>query len=342
MKTEQKQQARNLFFQTELTKTQIAQHLNISRRTLSYWVKEGNWNRLKNAHNHMPAILAENCYHIFGHLTEYFLSERRLTNPVSYKDVDTLHKLTLTIKNLKSRATINESMQVLTYMLDNIKQHDEPLAQKITPYVDEYIAKRADIYTSDLMPENFTGIGGRIPWEPEDNTEAVIDGREDFFNDPETVETYKKFNIPFPDEDEISSIPSGATQPTPQKTKEENDAESLSPSQEQTPNNDTANNDTPLPDNNNLSITPKQPYPEQPMSEMSKAAKCEQEKSNNTLTEFYKILNIIELSKTNRKTEKPNQSAQNPNEKETQAVAHQKNPPIPHYHNSPLRPPRIG
>ncbi len=286
----------------------------------------------------MPAILAENCYHIFGHLTEYYLSDRRLTNPVSYKEVDTLHKLTLTIKNLKSRTTINESMQVLTSMLDNIRQHDEPLAQKITPYVDEYIAKRADIYTADLMPDNFTGIGGRIPWQPEDNTEAVIDGREDFFNDPETVETYKKYNIPFPDEDEISSIPSGATQPTPQKTKEENDAEPLRPSQEQTPNNDTPNNNTLLPDNNNQSITPKQPCPEQPMSESNKAAKCEQEKSNNSLTEFYKILNIIELSKTNRKTEKPNQSAQNPLQKEKQIKESEKAAPLPHKHSNTYRP----
>ncbi len=227
MKTEQKIQARNLFFQTELTKTQIAQALNISRRTLSYWVKEGNWNRLKASANHMPAILAEKCYHIFGHLTDYYLSERRLTNPVSYKEVDTLHKLTLTIKNLKSRATINESMQTLNCMLDNIRQQDAPLAEKVAPYVEEYIEKRADINTSDLVPDDFTGIGGRIPWEPEDNTEAVIDAREDFFSDPETVETYKKYNIPFPDEDEISSNPPAPPRLTPEEIREKRNNERL-------------------------------------------------------------------------------------------------------------------
>ncbi len=87
MNIEKKQQARNLFFQTELTKSQIATLLGISRRSLTYWIKEGSWQRLKKSAAHLPAILAENCYHLIGNLTEHYLSERRLTNPVSSKEV---------------------------------------------------------------------------------------------------------------------------------------------------------------------------------------------------------------------------------------------------------------
>jgi hypothetical protein len=67
MENEKKQQAKHLFLQSELTKSQIAGLLNVSRRSLSYWVKEGDWQRLKDSATHLPAILAENCYHIFGH-----------------------------------------------------------------------------------------------------------------------------------------------------------------------------------------------------------------------------------------------------------------------------------
>ncbi len=333
MKTEQKQQARNLFFQTELTKTQIANLLNISRRTMSYWVKEGNWNRLKKSVNHMPAILAENCYLIFGHLTEYYLSERRLTNPVSYKEVDTLHKLTLTIKNLKSRATINESMQVLTCMLDNIKQHDEPLAEKITPYVDEYIAKRADIYTSDLMPEHLTGIGGRIPWEPEDRTETLIDAREDFFSDPETIETYEKYNIPFPDEDEISTIPPSppTPTPTPEEIRERSNAERLRYLQGL-----SKCKETPQQPANEEQITPPKPEsgcPKSPLTSKVETVRSEQRMCKNPLSYFYNNLIFNEMPDLSQKHKNRQQGAQN------QSVTHHSHSSIstivdaPHRHS---------
>jgi hypothetical protein len=97
MKNEQQQQARNLYFHTELSKTQIAGLLNIGRTTIHYWAKEGDWERLKMCSVHMPSLLAENCYHIIGHLTKHMLSELRITSPCTRQEADTLHKLVLTV-----------------------------------------------------------------------------------------------------------------------------------------------------------------------------------------------------------------------------------------------------
>lgn len=215
MLNEQKLQARNLYFQTELTKTQIASMLNVSRRSVSYWVKEGEWDRLRQSAAHMPAILAENCYHIFGNLTESYLSERRLTNPVTLREVETLHKLTLTIKNLKNRATLNESMESFGYFLNALKQKNTKLADELMPYIDEYMTTAAGTNRLDYAPEHFSGIGGRIPWLPEDTTENQLDNRENFFSDPETVETYKMYDIPFPTEEEITTLPPPTPIPPP-------------------------------------------------------------------------------------------------------------------------------
>jgi transposase-like protein len=215
MLNEQKQQARNLYFQTELTKTQIASMLNVSRRSISYWVKEGEWDRLRHSAAHMPALLAENCYHIFGHLTETYLSERRMTNPVTLREVETLHKLTLTIKNLKNRATLNENMESFGYFLNAVKQKNARLADELMPYIDEYMTAAASTNRCDYAPEHFTGIGGRIPWLPEDTTEEQLDNRENFFSDPDTIETYKMYDIPFPTEEEIATLPPPTPMPPP-------------------------------------------------------------------------------------------------------------------------------
>jgi transposase-like protein len=132
MNNDKKQQAKNLYFQTEMNKTQIANLLNISRRSLYYWIQEGNWERLKKSANIMPGLLAENCYHIFSHLTRHLLSERRLTNPVTNKEVDTLHKLVLTINKLKSRTVLNENMEMFACFLDVVKKRNPKVPESFT------------------------------------------------------------------------------------------------------------------------------------------------------------------------------------------------------------------
>ncbi len=207
MNLEKKQQAKNLFFQTDLTKSQIAELLSISRRSLTYWIKEGNWNRLKKSATHLPSILAENCYHLIGHLTEYYLSERRVTNPVSNKDADTLYKLAGTIGKLKNRSTLNESMEMFGFFLEGLRKRNPKMAEDIMPYVDEYMSGRADIYAANLLPENCTGIAGRIPWIEEDKTEQQLDAREEFFSDPEIIEAYAAAGLELPDEETINTLP---------------------------------------------------------------------------------------------------------------------------------------
>jgi len=206
MNNEKKQQAQNLFYQTDLTKTQIAGMLGISRRSLTYWIREGNWNRLKESAAHLPSILAENCYHIMGHLTESYLSERRLTNPVTGKEIDGLHKLAVTVGKLRNRSTLNESMEMFGFFIDGLRKQNPTLAAEVSPYIEEYLSGRASVSIASVKPQHFTGIGGRIPWLPADNTEQRIDAREDFFSDPDTIESYTAAGIPLPTEEEITTL----------------------------------------------------------------------------------------------------------------------------------------
>lgn len=112
MKQDQQQQAQRLYFQTDLTKTEIADALGISRRSLHYWVKDNQWDRLKKSAEHMPSLLAENCYLIMAKLQEHILSELRTMKPPTPQEINSLHKLTLTIRNLKGRSTLNETLEM--------------------------------------------------------------------------------------------------------------------------------------------------------------------------------------------------------------------------------------
>lgn len=174
MKNEQHQQAKNLYFQTGLNKTQIAEVLNISRRSLHYWIKEGNWDRLKRSAQHLPSLLAENCYHLIGQFTKQLLAEHRIVNPITRHEAETLHKLVLTVNKLKNRTTLNENMETFAHFLEKVNKKAPELVQQIMPHVDEYLSSRASIYQTDIMPENFNWQG-LIPPEEKDMQEQRRD-----------------------------------------------------------------------------------------------------------------------------------------------------------------------
>ncbi len=143
MKLDQMQQAQRLFFQTDLTKTEIAQTIGVSRSTLHYWVQQQNWEKLKRSAECIPVFLAENCYQILGNYTNYLLSEERWDTPPSPQEVNSMYKLTLIINKLKKRSTLNESMESFALLTDSIYDSDPELAAKVQPYVDNFITARA-------------------------------------------------------------------------------------------------------------------------------------------------------------------------------------------------------
>jgi len=204
MLNEKKHQAKTLFFQSGLNNSQIASLLNVSRRSISTWIKEGDWNRLKQSAKYLPSLLAENCYHIIGHLTENYLSESRMTNPVTFKEIEGLHKLTITAKKLQNRCTLNENMEIFGYFMEMVSKRDPELATSIHPYIDEFISARASVYTHHLQPDTFNSMG-RIPFPEVDNTEAKLDRQEQYLSDPDVVEAYKQWGIPHPYDEQPSS-----------------------------------------------------------------------------------------------------------------------------------------
>ncbi len=173
MQNDKKLQAKELYFQTNLSKTQIAESLGVPRRTLHFWIKQNNWDRLKNAAEHLPSLLAENCSHILGNFTRSLLNCYN-DEPLSLQHTEILYKLTMTIQKLKNRATISDSMEMFALFQDGLRKQNPALADTIMPYIEQYISKRARIHQHHLLPEDFN-IDGRARLKPFNENEARLD-----------------------------------------------------------------------------------------------------------------------------------------------------------------------
>lgn len=185
MSNNKKLQAKELYMQTGLTKTQIAAVLGISRRNLHYWISEDHWDRLKQSAEHMPSLMAEKCYHLLNHLTNNYLQDYR-TSSLKRDDIDALYRLTLTIQKLKNRTTANESMEMFALFQDGLQKRDPGLAKSVMPYIEHYLSSRTSVTAYHLTPAHFIPTG-HVPPPEENLQEQKLDAADQWVWDMEAA-----------------------------------------------------------------------------------------------------------------------------------------------------------
>ncbi len=191
-------QAQKLFFQSDLSMTEISEMLGIPRRTLHYWIREKNWDRIKRSAAQMPSLLAENIYHIIARFTQQLLGEDRINRPITHKEADTLHKLTITVGKLKNRNTLNESMEMFGMFMESVNSKSPEMAQQLIPFVDDYIADRAATNIRQFRPDNMNDLG-LIPKQEPDLTEEQLD-MQDIMAWTEEANTISSADVPTKEE----------------------------------------------------------------------------------------------------------------------------------------------
>ena len=173
MKHEQQQQAENLYFQTDLSMTKIAETIGVSRRSLHYWVRENNWEYLKKTGEAMPTMIVGNCFQAMARLSDHISSYERRDKPITREEVDSLYKLTLTINKLKARVALNESMETFAGFIEALNDHAPELAEAISPFVSRYVASCAYVNEGHKKAMVYHKPKTNIP--EEDLREAELD-----------------------------------------------------------------------------------------------------------------------------------------------------------------------
>jgi len=137
------QRAFNFFFQTDLTQQQIADLLDVNRRTLHRWMKEGGWKRAKYAASHAPGVLIEQYYEQLGQMN--LKIARRAEQPYPTKEEsETIRRITATIKQMRSgHATCAESVEVFMGFTEKLRKKDMALLADVLPHITQYIKSLA-------------------------------------------------------------------------------------------------------------------------------------------------------------------------------------------------------
>ena len=153
MKSDKQKQAYNLYFQTNLSQAEIAKIIDVDRKTIHNWLTDGNWRQLKKSSRHIPSRIVEQLYYMVANITHEVLSRGHDPVPRTY-ELDALRRLTISIRHLKNRQTINESIESFTELAEIINLKDPELADKLRPHIKDYVHERADFKIIDCVMQD--------------------------------------------------------------------------------------------------------------------------------------------------------------------------------------------
>jgi hypothetical protein len=174
MKQSQKNRAQHLYAQSNLSKTEIAKAVGVSRRIITYWASAGDWDALRHASRAMPTLIAEKLYRLVDGVASSLLADPYALHNITTKQAQTIHLLTTSIKRIKNGCTLGETMEQQNHFLDGLQRRNPTLAEQIVPYIDEYNSCQAS-FSDVSYPTSQYAPDGSIPFPVEQITENVLD-----------------------------------------------------------------------------------------------------------------------------------------------------------------------
>ena len=129
--------AKDLYMQTDLTQQQIADMLDVNRRSVWLWIKNGKWEEMKLAAKQMPGLILQD---IYNHITAINdkIHERELGDRCpTMEEVEKLSKLINMTNSIKKKHT-GSYMEAFGEILCYVRKEDRELAAKLAPHIENY------------------------------------------------------------------------------------------------------------------------------------------------------------------------------------------------------------
>lgn len=136
---DQKLQARELYFQSDLNQSQIAEEVGVSQKTVSLWVSNGRWATLKEMSRNTPAMMIDNMYAELVELNSAIQSRQSGKRFATREEADIRRKLLLGIRSIQQQQSAGSHMEVLLNFIEFLKRSAPGLAKEITLLADSYL-----------------------------------------------------------------------------------------------------------------------------------------------------------------------------------------------------------
>ena len=194
--TEKQQQAYGLFFNTDKNSTEIADILDVNRKTVYLWIKNGKWEEMKLAANVAPGMILLDVYGHIGAINNKIRQREADDRIPTMEEVEKLRKLLGMVKNI-NKNHIGSYMESFTELVRFIGGTDEVQSWKVAEYAKRYV--RGNF--GDMEMETSVKSKKQVAWvkenlsniEEEENSEGETERRAEAFPERETEQRAEAF-----------------------------------------------------------------------------------------------------------------------------------------------------
>jgi len=137
MNIDKQQQAQDLYFTTGNTQQEIADILDVSRKTVNGWIKRNRWDEMKTAARQMPSLILHDIYSHINAINDKIFARDEADRCPTMKEVQMLHKLLAMTKSIQKQHTGSylEAFQELQLFIFN---RDSTLAVQLREHIAAY------------------------------------------------------------------------------------------------------------------------------------------------------------------------------------------------------------
>src|ERR1035437_938493 len=149
MKPDKQQLAKDLYLQTDKTQQEIADILDVNRRTVYLWMKHGKWEEIKNASWQAPSAIRQDIYNHISAVNKKIYQRAPEDRCPTMEEVEKLRKL-VGITRIIPGYSSGTYIQIFEQLIRYTKKKDLALGQNI--------AKMANTMLKATILDNFHGV----------------------------------------------------------------------------------------------------------------------------------------------------------------------------------------
>lgn len=139
---QKKEWARLLFTRENLTQTEIADRVGVSRVTVNKWVNTGNWEHLKVSLTITREEQLKNLYRQLAELNANISSREQGGRFPTAAEADTISKLANAIKKMETEVGVADITSVFGEFLKWLRAADVERAKEICPVLDDFVKSK--------------------------------------------------------------------------------------------------------------------------------------------------------------------------------------------------------
>lgn len=136
---QKKEWAELLYMRGDLLQKDIAAKVSVSDRTISKWVADGNWERLRKSMLTTKAEILRNLYDLLEKISQKLKTEDSIGDS---KTADMYVKYTAAINNLETETSIGQMVEVGRLFVNHLQSLDPQYALSVLNHFDNFIKEK--------------------------------------------------------------------------------------------------------------------------------------------------------------------------------------------------------